>query len=277
MKGTLSKATRPAVLLVSVFVSSLPVEAAAQPATDADLQEKEEELNKKEEELKKMENELRDAQDRASKEDVAVANLAAERLAALVVEAEARRNAEEKELSEAKAALEEREKKAEQEEQKKKDKTALTTWQSWCADSGTLCWHQSRWFSGLRIIAEPEFGGFLATEFENEVLTAKVGVELGIAPPWISLHGGVIPPLKVTFDEDTMIDLRDRERRQVGVDWGWAVGVSALDGILAGGIGAVYFDPDDFADAGGDMPGDVFGFIQFQGASALRAVIKRLQ
>lgn len=161
----------------------------------------------------------------------------------------------------------------------------------WCADQLTVCISGSDtrgWISGVRLIYEPNLGQLFQAgddRFENAQLTTfqKFAAEVNVVQAWLGLQIGVIFPGAVTYDADSPLNtnghLRDPERK-VRVEWGWTLGASALDGIIAAGFGQLRYDRRDFVDPGTLASGfdfDNFGWLAVQPVSAVKKLFKTIK
>jgi len=166
---------------------------------------------------------------------------------------------------------------------------AVFSSQKWVQDATTISFgHPERKsFTGLRFVFEPQLGVCLQSgqnRFENNSFKGleKIGFETNLEQGYVSFQGLFIYPSNLQFDEKSPLrinhNLTDSIGR-VGVDYGFALGLSFFDGILAIGYGSVFYDRRDFQNTIG-MGNGIFkkGFIYFniQAISTLKAAIKNL-
>lgn len=175
--------------------------------------------------------------------------------------------------------------------------------QTWCADSGTVCWAggaDRQWFNGMRIVAELDLGLVFQSgrnKFEGGVRALpKLALEFNIYGGWAAAQLALLGPSKTTFDESSETGLAYllpsyRATRTVPTTWGWLVGLSVLDGTLMGGYGSLHYDKRAFARtvadsvlrrlgvvdqvAFGGLTSDSFGYAGLQPISSIRASFKR--
>lgn len=164
--------------------------------------------------------------------------------------------------------------------------SAIFSAESWCNDSGTLCWADGsaqRSLNGVRFIGEPNLGTVIQGDdnrFESKLLNGLIqaGIEVNAFEGFVSLQATLIPPGSIQLDEDSPLvtsgRLADPERR-MKVDIGGTFGISLLDGILALGYGHLRYDTRRIPDVQESEQGAGFWYVQLQPLSAIRVAIKR--
>jgi hypothetical protein len=162
----------------------------------------------------------------------------------------------------------------------------LFSTESWCNDSGTLCWgspNAGTTITGVRFIGEVNLGTIIQdsdNRFESKVLSGLIqaGVEFNIYKGFVAVQGTLIPPGSIQLDTDSPLvtsqRLKDPDRR-MKVDIGGTVGFSFLDGILAAGIGGLKYDTRSISGILPDEKRARFYYLQLQPLSAIRVAIKR--
>lgn len=160
------------------------------------------------------------------------------------------------------------------------------TTRDWCADSGTICWSRSLiGVAGLRIIGEPNFGTIFSgggdrVEPDGFGSLAVFGLETNLVGAWLALQVSAITPGKMRFDEQSEVVTQGRlvdSERTVDLDYGIAVGLSLLDGVLVVGAGHLNFDERDFRNPVDSDLSERYVYLNFQPISTARAVFKRAQ
>jgi len=165
---------------------------------------------------------------------------------------------------------------------------AQTTSERWCADSGTWCWNQA-WSggAGLRFIGEPKLGFvFARTDEDNRVEKAGfanftlIGGETNIWGQIVSAQYLLVTPGRVKFDA---LSPMVKEKRllnpngEIGVDVGWALGLSLFDGVFAFGWGKLHFDRREILNPTEEETDVTFSYVNIQAISAVRSAIKAIK
>ena len=155
---------------------------------------------------------------------------------------------------------------------------------NWCKDTGTLCWTdpaKSWGLTGIRFIGEPNTGG-LSQSGENRVENAslvgiiKAGVEVNLVGAIASLQASFIPQSTVTIDTDSELVTANRlanSDRKMGVDYGFTVGLSLINGIIATGYGRLNMDTRRISAPTANEKRIGFFFFNIQPISTIRAAI----
>ncbi len=166
---------------------------------------------------------------------------------------------------------------------------------SWCEDSGTICWRERDWFTGIRIVAEFDLG-FMFQDGQNMFEKGaakslnKIALEVGVYRGWVSAQIGVFEPGMTKIDKYSPIVTGNKLNSarvvdyNIGHKYGAMLGLSFFDGLLAIGHGTFrydknYFDPNQYPlvngkrDYGGDIS-DSFWYFSFQPVSGIRSVVK---
>ncbi|HEY8165365.1 MAG TPA: hypothetical protein VIF83_07400 [Gemmatimonadaceae bacterium] len=156
--------------------------------------------------------------------------------------------------------------------------------ENWCRDTGTICWTAPKGrvaFTGIRFVGEPNTGG-LAQTGDNRVETnslagiIKAGFEINLYRAVVALQASFIPPARVKLDSDSKLVTSGRlanAERQIGVDYGFTVGLSLINGIIALGYGRLNMDTRRIPDATSSESGMNFFFFNIQPISTIRAAI----
>jgi len=171
------------------------------------------------------------------------------------------------------------------------DRISMST-ENWLKDATTITFYhpkdsQKKWkgnsFNGLRIIYEPQFGIIFQT-VENRITVNnfdgfnKIGVETNLCKGYVSLQTLLIYPTTVTLDNKSPLVTNHNtidSSGKVKVDYGFVIGFSFFDGILAIGFGGVFFDKRDFKNT---LPNTSFQsnfwYMNFQPISAIKKAFK---
>jgi hypothetical protein len=163
--------------------------------------------------------------------------------------------------------------------------------ESWCEDDLTICLEGRAGrgiFNGVRIVFEPQLGVLFQSgenRLENTSFRAleRIGIETNLSGAAVAFQALLMYPSTVEFDAKSPIRpwIKDTSGK-VGVDYGIALGLSFLDGILAVGGGRLDYDQRDFAEknaAGEPQPEDAlqdfFLYFNVQPIAAIRSAIKK--
>ena len=131
------------------------------------------------------------------------------------------------------------------------DKVAILSTDNWLKDQTTIPFSSRTGkssFSGIRLTFEPQWGWLIQNDenrIQNEILLnmSKFGLETNLYKGWLSLQTNFIFPTKVELDSKSEIVvnnyLKDSESK-IGMDLGFTVGLSLIDGVIAVGAGWVY-------------------------------------
>lgn len=145
-------------------------------------------------------------------------------------------------------------------------------------------------FNGVRLLFEPQFGHVFQTvsnriEINDYNGLIKFGGETNLLKGYVSLQALIIFPTTVQLDTLSMIRNNQHiidQTGRVSVDYGFALGFSFFDGIIAIGYGGLFFDKRDFINMR-DIPKTTFNyqsnFVYFaiQPVSAIKTVIQNIK
>jgi hypothetical protein len=143
----------------------------------------------------------------------------------------------------------------------------------WCKDTLTVCWAPHRPMApGVRIVADIGLGTIVnlrepKTKFSQ---IPVVGFEVALVQGWLAAQLLLIKPFSVPFQEDTSAALRSGVR-DVPVNYGLALGGSAIEGIVELGLGFVVYDSAAF-DKPSKFPSDAVFFFHFAPIATIRSV-----
>ena len=160
------------------------------------------------------------------------------------------------------------------------------TSENWCQDTGTLCWADPKksWgLTGIRFIGEPNTGGLSQSgsnrvEISSLVGIIKAGVEINLYGAVASLQGSFIPQSTVTLDQDSELVTSSRlanPDRKIGVDNGFTIGLSLINGIVATGYGRLNMDTRRIVAPTSNESHLNFFFFNIQPISTIRAAFGR--
>jgi len=161
--------------------------------------------------------------------------------------------------------------------------------ENWCEDQTTIVFSKNslhkNYFSGLRLIFEPQFGVLFQNgdnRFKGESIDdlPRFGVETNLYKAWISVQAGLLYPSTIEFEEKSPI-VEKHELKYggniVGIDYGYSMGFSFLDGIIAIGYGYVKYDKRLFSSSyQGNFKGN-FWYFNIQPATLVRSLVKNLK
>jgi hypothetical protein len=156
--------------------------------------------------------------------------------------------------------------------------------ENWCKDTGTLCWTDPKtrqFLNGIRFIGEPNTGG-LSQNGDNQVETSsligtvKAGLEFNLIGAVIAAQFSFIPKSTVTLDSDSELVTSNRltnPDRKMGVNSGYTLGFSLIDGIIAVGIGRLNMDTRRITSPTPQEKQLKFFFFNIQPISTIRGLI----
>lgn len=107
-------------------------------------------------------------------------------------------------------------------------------------------------------------------QVQPSILSGKAGIELAVFQNIVSAQFVLLPPFTATFNASSNV-LLTNANNQVSVNWGFGTGLSLLDGVIAGGLGVLYYDPSGFVKPG-SSPGGSFFYVNWQPISSVRAI-----
>jgi hypothetical protein len=151
-----------------------------------------------------------------------------------------------------------------------------------------LCWTDPKknpkksWgFTGIRFIGEPNTGGLSQTgnnrvETSSLVGIIKAGVEVNLFGAFASLQGSFIPQSTVTLDTNSELVTSNRlasPDRKIGLNYGYTIGLSLINGIIATGYGRLNMDTRRITAPTADEKHLSFIFFNIQPISTIRAAI----
>jgi len=126
---------------------------------------------------------------------------------------------------------------------------------------------------------------------ENITTLSKVGLETNLFKNYVSLQALFIAPSKVQLDEksllrinastpgNTMPGTKDPEGK-LEVDYGFGIGLSFIDGMLAFGYAGIFYDKRDFVNISTRSRGEYqnnFFYFNIQPISVVKSLIKELK
>lgn len=167
---------------------------------------------------------------------------------------------------------------------------------AWCLDATTICRdgavREGRVgaFAGIRFVFEPQLGYLFQDgddRFEpgNFASLSKFGFETNLYRGYVGLQLTLIYPNTITLDSLSVSrELLKNSSGVVDVEAGLGMGLTFFDGLLALGIGNLWYDERAWTDyrdlraAGrGHLFRDWFGYFNIQAVQALKKSIGRLR
>lgn len=158
--------------------------------------------------------------------------------------------------------------------------------EKWLEDATTIKFGKKpnkKMFSGVRIVFEPQLGALIQTT-DNRIVgqnfrsLEKIGLETNLFKGYVSLQTLFVYPSTVQLDDQSPLRLNNNTldpEGKIDVDYGFSIGLSFFDGIIAVGYGGIFYDKRDFQNAPQEFNfQNNFVYFNIQPISAVKSLIK---
>jgi len=173
--------------------------------------------------------------------------------------------------------------------QKSEPPRSIATFSSekWCEDQMTIAFSEKSkkrpHLSGIRLIFEPQLGVVIQPSInkitvQNLQDIPKFALETNLWQGWISFQSGIIYPSTVSFEDNSdLVKYIKDASGSVTVNFGYSIGITILDGIIALGYGSLQFDRGSYTNEYQGKLSTDFWYFNIQPTTLLRSLVKNTE